>query len=176
MDNGIGTVTCTTPLSQGGYQLTWNFDDPYSPNNVVQGPDVITHDYTRPRDYTITLTAVDANNCDSTYTDKVSVKVPDLFYIPNAFSPNNDDKNEYFHPSGQIVDTELPYSMEIFNRYGMLVFSTNSPYDYWDGRNKKGEMCPEGVYVYKISFHHINEHDNPDALPVVRTGTVTLVR
>ena len=176
MDNGIGTVTCTTPLSQGGYQLTWNFDDPYSPYNVVQGPDVITHDYTRPRDYTITLTAVDANNCDSTYTDKVSVKVPDLFYVPNAFSPNNDDKNEYFHPSGQIVDTERPYSMEIFNRYGMLVFSTNSPYDYWDGRNKKGEMCPEGVYVYKISFHHINEHDNPEALPVVRTGTVTLVR
>ena len=176
MDNGIGTVTCTTPLSQGGYQLTWNFDDPNSPDNIVQGPDVVTHGYTRPRDYTITLTAVDANNCDSTYTDRVSVKVPDLFYVPSAFSPNNDKDNQYFYPSGQIVDPDRPYSMEIFNRYGMLVFSTNSPYDYWDGRNKKGELCPEGVYVYMISFYHINEHDNPDALPAVRKGTVTLLR
>ncbi len=176
MDNGIGTVTCTTPLSQGGYQLTWNFDDPNSPDNIVQGPDVVTHGYTRPRDYTITLTAVDANNCDSTYTDRVSVKVPDLFYVPSAFSPNNDEHNQKFQPSGQIVDPDRPYSMEIFNRYGMLVFSTNSPYDYWDGRNKKGELCPEGVYVYMISFYHINEHDNPDALPAVRKGTVTLLR
>ncbi len=176
MDNGIGTVTCTTPLSQGGYQLTWNFDDPNSPDNIVQGPDVVTHGYTRPRDYTITLTAVDANNCDSTYTDRVSVKVPDLFYVPSAFSPNNDEHNQKFHPSGQIVDPDRPYSMEIFDRYGMLVFSTNSPYDYWDGRNKKGELCPEGVYVYMISFYHINEHDNPDALPAVRKGTVTLLR
>ena len=176
MDNGIGTVTCTTPLSQGGYQLTWNFDDPNSPDNIVQGPDVVTHGYTRPRDYTITLTAVDANNCDSTYTDRVSVKVPDLFYVPSAFSPNNDEHNQKFRPSGQIVDPDRPYSMEIFNRYGMLVFSTNSPYDYWDGRNKKGELCPEGVYVYMISFYHINEHDNPDALPAVRKGTVTLLR
>ena len=176
MDDGIGTVTCTTPLSPNDYQLIWNFGDSYSGNNEAYDQDVVMHDYTRPYDYTISLTAIDANNCDSTISAKVSVEVPNLFYVPSAFSPNKDNLNEHFGPVGQIVDVDRKYSMEIFNRHGMLMFSTNSPYDYWDGRNRKGEMCPEGVYVYKITFWHVNEHDNPDAKEQVLTGTVTLLK
>ena len=58
----------------------------------------------------------------------------------------------------------------------MLVFSTNSPYDYWDGRNKKGEVCPEGVYVCKISYWDINKLDNPDYEGDVMIKSVTLVK
>ena len=176
MDEGIGTVTCTTPLSPVDYHLIWNFNDTLSADNVVYDLDIVTHDYSRPQDYIISLTAIDDNNCDSTVSAKVSVKVPDLFYVPSAFTPNSDIWNERFAPVGQIVDVDLPYSMEIFDRFGMLMFTTNSPYDYWDGRNRKGEMCPEGVYVYRISFYHLNDRGNPDALQRVYTGTVTLLK
>ena len=60
--------------------------------------------------------------------------------------------------------------MEIFDRNGVLVFSTRSPFDYWDGRNKYGQMCPEGVYVYLIRLKDLNAEDKE------YMGTVTLVR
>ena len=176
MDDGIGTVTCTTPMSENSYQLFWNFGDPYSADSVAYGLNEVSHDYTRPGDYIISLKAIDANNCVNDTTERISVQVPDLFYVPSAFSPNSDNINDYFMPKGQIVDIDRPYSMEIFNRYGMLIYSTNSPYDYWDGRNKKGEMCPDGVYVYKITFFHLNDSGNNDALPRVYSGTVTLLK
>lgn len=173
MNDGIGVVTCISSLSQINYHLIWNFDDPFSPYNEIQDLDIVTHEYTHPHEYVISLTAIDTNNCDSTAYERVSVKVPDLFYVPSAFSPNSDNVNDYFMPKGQIIDVDKPYSMEIFNRYGGLVFSTNSPYDYWDGRNKKGKICSSGVYIYKITFYHIN---NIDDFPQIYTGTVTLIK
>jgi len=62
------------------------------------------------------------------------------------------------------------YSMQIFDRTGMLIYSTRSPFDYWDGRNKYGQMCPEGVYIYLIRLLDLNGEDKE------YTGSVTLVR
>lgn len=168
VENGIGTVSCTN-LSGEDYFLIWNFGDVFSNTNIVQNVDDPTHDYTRSGYYTITLTAEDSLGCiDSTKT-RVSVSVPYFFYVPNAFTPDGDGINETFAPKGAGVDPDN-YMMQIFDRSGMLIFSTRSPFDYWDGRNKYGQMCPEGVYIYLIRLLDLNNEEKE------YTGTVTLVR
>jgi gliding motility-associated-like protein len=168
VENGIGTVTCTDH-SNGDYHLIWDFGDVFSNVNIVEDLSEVMHEYTRSGYYTITLTAEDTLGCIDSTKSRVSVEVPYFFYIPNAFTPDGDGVNEYFAPQGQGVDPDQ-YSMQIFDRSGMLIFSTQTPYDYWDGRNKHGQMCPEGVYVYLIRLVNLNKEDKE------YTGTVTLVR
>lgn len=169
VENGIGTVTCTNTSNEDYAHLVWNFGDVNSNVNVIQNVDDPTHDYTRSGYYTITMTATDSFGCVDSVKARVSVSVPYFFYIPNAFTPDGDGINETFAPKGEGVDPDH-YSMQIFDRSGMLIFSTRNPYDYWDGRNKYGQMCPEGVYVYKINLYNLNEEDKE------YIGTVTLVR
>ena len=168
VENNIGTVTCTN-LSPAGYHLVWNFGDVFSNVNVVENVEEVTHDYTHSGYYTITLTATDSLGCVDSAKTRVSVEVPYFFYIPNAFTPDGDGVNETFSPKGEGVDPEQ-YSMQIFDRSGVLIYSTRNPYDYWDGRNKYGQMCPEGVYIFIIRLVNLNGDDKE------YTGSVTLVK
>jgi len=168
VENGIGSVQCTN-TSDDYPQLIWNFGDAFSNVNIIQDLNEPTHDYTRSGFYTITMTAIDTFGCVDSIKARVSVKVPYFFYIPNAFTPDGDGLNERFAPQGEGVDPDN-YSMQIFDRSGLLIFSTKNPYDYWDGRNKHGQMCPEGVYVYKIKLINLNGEE------MEYPGTVTLVR
>ena len=168
VENGIGTVTCTN-LTQGDNHLLWNFGDVFSNMNEVEDLDNPSHDYTRAGYYTITLTATDTAGCVDSIKNRVTVEVPFFFYIPNSFTPDGDGLNEYFAPQGQGVDPDS-YSMQIFDRSGMLIFSTRNPFDYWDGRNKYGQICPEGVYVYIIRLRNQNFEDKE------YTGSVTLIK
>jgi len=168
VENGIGTVNCTN-LTQGDYNLVWDFGDVLSNTNIVTNVDDPFHDYVRAGYYTITLTATDTLGCADSVKSRVSVTVPYFFYVPNAFTPDGDGINETFAPKGAGVDPDN-YSMQIFDRTGMLIYSTRNPFDYWDGRNKYGQMCPEGVYIYIIRLLDLNGDDKE------YTGSVTLVR
>lgn len=74
--------------------------------------------------------------------------------VPNAFTPNNDGRNDTFKP----VFTLLPekYLMVIYDRYGIIVFQSEDPSLGWDGRVNGGEMAIEGVYVYHIQYTSYN--------------------
>lgn len=168
VENGIGTVYCTN-LTEGDYFLTWDFGDVFSNTNVVTNVDDPFHDYVRAGYYTITLTAKDSVGCMDSVKTRVSVTVPYFFYVPSAFTPDGDGINETFEPKGAGVDPDN-YSMQIFDRNGMLIFSTLNPFDYWDGRNKYGQLCPEGVYIYMIRLKDLNGDDKE------YTGSVTLMR
>ena len=68
---------------------------------------------------------------------------------PNAFSPNGDGVNDFFAP---IVQCPFPaYSFQVFNRWGQLVFETDSPKESWDG-TFNGQPAPSEVYFYRLSF------------------------
>ena len=86
-------------------------------------------------------------------------------YFPNAFSPNNDginDKFEYRFKSYEYDENNTVYSssfvksinLQIFNKWGNLVFETNDLDFQWDGNDQNnGEVCPQGAYV--ISYEMI---------------------
>ncbi|MGL5890504.1 MAG: gliding motility-associated C-terminal domain-containing protein [Bacteroidia bacterium] len=71
----------------------------------------------------------------------------DLF-IPNAFTPNNDSKNERFTAYGENITS---FTMQIYNRWGTLIFETNDQAAGWDGRYA-GALVQNDVYVYVISY------------------------
>ena len=109
---------------------------------------------------------VSDNNCVDTVEYSVFVKDSMTLYVPNAFSPNGDGINDIFKPSGTLVKT---FNMLIFDRWGELIFETESFGRGWDGFYKDHKVQND-VYVWKIyatDFYDI-EH--------ILIGHVTVVR
>lgn len=93
------------------------------------------------------LTIKDANGCETIMDFDVEERFPKIF-IPNAFSPNNDGFNDEFKP---VTDCDLQYSIQIFNKWGEIVFSTEDITKGWDGRYK-GTKVQDGQYSYIIFY------------------------
>lgn len=93
-----------------------------------------------------------------------------VLYIPNAFTPNGDGLNETFGPKGEGI-TE--FNMQIFDRWGTLIFESNDLTIQWDGYIHE-EKAPVGVYVYKISAKGQGDEINNKKM-ISETGKVTLV-
>ena len=89
------------------------------------------------------------NNCGAQVdTIRVKLKVCECeMMIPNSFTPNEDNRNDYFFPVAQ-CDYSY-YMMTITDRWGNTVFTTNNIAAKWDGRFK-GNLCPEDIYIFKI--------------------------
>lgn len=95
-----------------------------------------------------TVTATDALGCSRTaevalHCVEVNCGPSDIF-IPNAFSPNGDGKNDLLTFHGSYV---LEFHLEIFSRWGEKVFETHDIHASWDGRYN-GNWCLPGVYTY----------------------------
>ncbi|MCB0478642.1 MAG: gliding motility-associated C-terminal domain-containing protein [Crocinitomicaceae bacterium] len=89
-------------------------------------------------------------------------------FIPNAFTPDGDDYNNYFYP---VMTNASPndYSFMIFNRWGELIYEGRNLDDKWDGRYQ-GKIVQDGVYVYKVLVRDLNEekHDFVGHVSVLR--------
>ncbi len=96
---------------------------------------------------TFSVRIVDANGCETFLDVEVTERFPKIF-IPNAFSPNGDSINDVFKP---VADCALSFSMQIVNRWGAIVFSTEDVNEGWDG-NFEGETAPNGNYSYIIFY------------------------
>lgn len=99
--------------------------------------------------YEIQIIAGDSSGCMNSF--KAFVEVRDLFnfYVPNAFSPNEDGINDYF----QVAFTYPPvnYDLQIYDRYGSLVFHSTDPGQIWMGNTGDGQYyCPNGVYTWQM--------------------------
>jgi gliding motility-associated-like protein len=71
-------------------------------------------------------------------------------YIPDAFTPNGDGKNDKYYPSFSYPPEE--YLFVAYDRIGTKVFETKNPQDGWDGRLQNGRAANEGVYGYYIRY------------------------
>lgn len=102
---------------------------------------------TRSGDYRVKAT----NKC-GTATDEVRVDFADCdnLFIPNAFTPNGDGRNDFFRAETEMLMIE--YTMLIYDRWGNIVFKTNNVEAYWDGKYNGNEDLPIGVYSYKITY------------------------
>jgi len=73
------------------------------------------------------------------------------YELPNVFTPGDDGFNDLFQPFPyQYIDS---INLEIYNRWGTIVFQTNDPDILWNGSNKdSGRISAQGVYYYTISI------------------------
>ena len=100
-------------------------------------------------------------------SNAVVVEKPYALYSPNAFSPDGDGINDLFKISGQGMND---FQIEIFNRWGQMVYKSIDLSNGWDG-TFKGKNLPTGTYVYKIKTSK-----NGVEQKLVKSGTVALVR
>lgn len=101
-----------------------------------------------------------------------SVKVSNDCYmdIPNVFTPNGDGLNDYFYPRQYLTGGLTSFKMNIYNRWGMLIFETTSlDGSGWDGKFNNVDQ-PVGVYVYVI------DGTFKDGQKEHHQGNVTLLR
>ena len=95
--------------------------------------------------YPVALVIKDARGCSDTIVKPVIVEPDFIFYAPNAFTPNNDQKNDVFLPLTRGIKS---YSLFVFDRWGSPLFESNDPALGWDG-TYRGEICQDGVYAWK---------------------------
>jgi len=91
------------------------------------------------------------------------------FHIPTAFSPNIDGVNEIWKPEIIYGEAGTGYLLQIYDRWGKIVFETDDPNEGWDGTHNS-EPCPIGSYIYKFKLLSYSESQ------IQREGTFTLVR
>ncbi len=163
-------------LSDGGSSFIWEFGD--GDTSHVRDP---FHRYTTEGIYDITLHAYSENGCYDTYTKSPGVTVEpfgDLVFA-TVFRPNPDGPIEIdeLPTSGEEIDmfffppireTVLEYHMQIFNRWGTLIFETFDINRPWNGYFK-GNRCQQGVYVWLVEGKYANGR------PFRKAGDITLL-
>ncbi len=80
----------------------------------------------------------------------IPIRIQPIFtcYIPNSFSPNDDQVNDTFSPKGEGFKH---YLFKIYNRWGQLIFESSNPLESWDGRFKlQDSIAQTEVYIYKL--------------------------
>ncbi len=151
--------------SLGADHSFWSFGDNDSTN--IWSPE---HKYKAiPSDYMVTLVAMTRFGCTDTISTKVSVKDEITIYIPTAFTPDFDGKNEMFIAKGNGISDE-GFVMIIYDRWGEKIFESDKITEGWDGKVKGGDYGKPGIYPYLIKFIDIYK------VPHERFGTVNLIR
>lgn len=93
----------------------------------------------------------DLNFLDYNYCCSVSKEIPitDSLVVPNAFSPNKDEKNDFFQLQTNLDPSQ--FEISILNRWGLEVYRSSSIAFMWDGKNK-GSDCTDGTYYYILQY------------------------
>ena len=113
------------------------------------------------------MTGVSDSGCTGTTPVTVTVLEYSEYTAPNAFTPNNDDLNDYFYPIPILNATLLGF--KVYNRIGQLLYNGNGSGAAWDG-TYHGVQQDMGVYYYVITY--IDNAGNTRT----KTGNVTLIR
>ena len=122
-----------------------------------------------PGTYEVCVIAEDANNCVDTMCQNIIIDDEFFIFVPNAFTPDGDGHNETFGAVLRSFDTEQ-FVMQIFNRWGELIFETEDAYEYWDGLHDASPV-KQDIYVWKIKVYSIADGENKQF-----TGHVTVLR
>jgi gliding motility-associated-like protein len=152
-----------------------SINDPNSNHSPV-------HKYSSQATYPIILTAFNDHGsvtCISRDTVFINAREAGTSKVPNAFTPSaggpsggvvNEDGttiNDVFLP---ITKGVVEFQMQIFDRWGNLVFESLQQNRGWDGYDRHGNLMPAGVYVYKLVLRMSNDQRT------TQVGDVTLIR
>jgi gliding motility-associated-like protein len=151
-------------VSNGGSIWSWDFGDlkGFSSN---QNPFYFYNDTGY---FNVSLILENTYGCLDTAYREIYIAPGFTIYIPTAFTPNGDEKNDYFIPSGMGIAS---LDMRIFDRFGAEIFSTSDLNAPWNGSVRNTEqLCSEGVYAYYMKIRDYK------GLVTEYSGVVSLVR
>ena len=148
--------------SLGATFFEWDFDNgdySFEENPVFKFDD--------PQIYNVSLMATNNAGCSSEMIKSIHIYPEHTFFIPDAFSPNGDGVNDVFLAQGNRV---LSFEMQVFDRWGGIVFESSNINLGWDGKTSSGDDLSSGTYLFHIALYDINER------PWVYNGELKLIR
>ncbi|MHB8403057.1 MAG: PKD domain-containing protein, partial [Bacteroidia bacterium] len=157
--------------ASGSSPYYWSFGDVFETVDSLNNSSLANpqHAYSDvPYSYQVTQVVSNIQGCKDSITQTVVILDAVTFYIPNAFSPNNDGTNEGFKGTGIGIDNTT-YNLWVFDRWGLLIWHSSDLETSWNGC-LNGVTVQQDVYVWKVSFNDVfrkahNYH-----------GTVTVIR
>ena len=158
----------------------WDFGD--NTTSITQDP---THLYpSEPATYVIVLTASNFIGCQDTAALTVTVFQDLAIYVPNTFTPDDNEYNQTFLPILTEGFKKETYHLTIFDRWGAVVFESKDYRFGWEGTYKFNEVgpfkndvyfkdiiCPDGTYIWKITVEVLQTGEVKEFL-----GHVNLIR
>ena len=154
-----------TNTSQNASEYEWHFGD--DEMSYVTNP---THSYDTYGEFTVTLNANNQYNCPDQAHLVVTVKPSFELFVPNAFTPDGDEFNNTFTAKGYGI-LETDFTMEIYNRWGELIFESHNMEIGWDGSYGSGtEQVQDGTYTWVIRFRDLTntKHEKNGHLSLLR--------
>lgn len=119
------------------------------------------------------VSAVDENGNESERSEPVCVQSCPEYELPNTFTPNGDNANDFFEP---LVNQFIgKVDMNVYNEWGNRVFSTEDPEINWSGNDTQGKYLPEGTYYYSCRVFEVSAGGLLEGSKVL-TGYIHLIR
>ncbi|TAE68150.1 MAG: PKD domain-containing protein [Bacteroidetes bacterium] len=161
-DTTVFANTAFTLRGSGGLNYNWQ------PATFLNNANLAMPTATLTNSVVFTLTVTDAQQCSDTDVVAITVLpvlIPANLGIPNVFSPNGDGVNDVWQIAN--LASYAPVQVQIFNRYGQVVFSSSNYQNNFNG-TYQGKPLPTGTYYYTLQIHN-----NPKP---ASTGSITIIR
>ena len=151
----------------------WNFGD----NTINNFSSTVSHTYDSLGLYEASLIVMDGNGCSDTAINNVYIEDEFWIFIPNSFTPNNEEPNNKFCIEYNGI-RENTFIFKVFNSQGDLMFQTDNPSALkckigggWDGKYLQKDMpLPADIYAYEFYFQDFQGWKHQEY------GTITLIR
>ncbi|QQL50415.1 gliding motility-associated C-terminal domain-containing protein [Mucilaginibacter ginkgonis] len=159
------TATFTASSTVASAVFNW-YSSPGMESPMFTGPVFTTPQLNANATYWVQAVNPVTGAVSAVVTTSVVVTTNERVFVPNAFSPNGDGRNDTFNVYGASISA---VSMYVYNQWGQLLFRTDNPTQGWDG-TYKGVAQPVGVYVYFVKA------TLTDNTTISKKGTITLIR
>ncbi len=161
----LGNSVTVTAVPTGGNisSIIWQ------PSNGLDCSDCITSQASPVNSVYYVATATSDSGCVASDRVNITVIPKYVIFIPNVFTPNGDGANDFFEVFGN-KDAWKQFEVQVFNRWGELVYESNDMNFKWDGVYKSTN-APPAVYVYVVHITYIDNYTDK-----IYKGSVTLVR
>ena len=167
----FSSLTFSWPAVTGatGYQISTNGGSSFSnPSSGLNGLSHTIDGLAGNTTVSILVRAIGAKICETSLpggpVSGTTLSTREIF-VPNAFTPNNDGKNDIVKVFGNYINN---IDFRIFNQWGQLIFQTTDPTQGWDGKHK-GKLQPVGVYAYILKVVR------QDGTVVNKKGSINLI-
>ena len=154
----------TNTSSPDADRFLWLFGD--GDSLATTSRDTVAHQYNLSGTFNACLVAFNAAGCPDTSCSAIPAIILPLLDVPNAFTPGRFGGNGVVKVRGFGI---AKMDWKIYNRWGQVVFESQSPDDGWDG-NFRGVLQPMDVYVYTLRATFTN------GVSTTKTGDITLLR
>lgn len=136
--------------SQGGVHYEWNFGDGtasdlFSPAHAYSSEEF--------RSFAVSLLVTNQFGCTDIAYGTVYMEGGVIYYVPNTFTPDGNEMNPVFTPVFSSGIDSSDFKLQIFNRWGEVIFESKDLQIGWDG-TYNGIPSPEGIYTWRIEFKH----------------------